>query len=238
VDAQGNAIAVWVRSNGTRLDIWSNRYMPSAGWGAAARIETEDEGDARNPQVAVDAQGNAVAVWEQSDGTRLDIWSNRYTPSNGWGSAGRIETEDEGDASSPQVGVDAKGNAIAVWEQFDGARYGIWSNRYTPTNGWGTAEPITPNDATDALEPRVAVDPRGDAVSVWRQSGTTGDGIWSNRYTPSAGWGSAERIDSNHPGARIAPRVGIDANGNAIAVWSVWGGGSVSAQGIWSNRLE
>jgi hypothetical protein len=235
VDAQGNAIAVWVRSSGTRLDIWSNRYTPSNGWGSAGRIETEDEGDARNPQVAVDAQGNTVAVWEQSEGTRLDVWSNRYTPSNGWGSAGRIETEDEGDASSPQVAVDAKGNAIAVWEQFDGARYGIWSNRYTPSRGWGTAEPITPNDATDALEPRVAVDPRGNAVSVWRQSGTTGHGIWSNRCTPSAGWGSAERIDSNHPGARSAPRVGIDANGEAMAVWSMSGG---SGGGIWSNRLE
>jgi hypothetical protein len=232
VDAQGNAIAVWVRSNGTRLDIWSNRYMPSAGWGAAERIETEDEGDARNPQVAVDAQGNAVAVWEQSDGTRFDIWSDRYTPGNGWGSAGRIEIEDEGDASSPHVAVDAEGNAIAVWEQFDGTRYGIWSNRYDPSRGWGTAERIDAGNTADA--PRVAVDPGGSAVSVWRQSGTTGDGIWSNRYTPSAGWGSAERIDSNHPGAS-APRVTIDANGEAMAVWSVSGG---SGGGIWSNRLE
>jgi predicted enzyme related to lactoylglutathione lyase len=235
VDPQGNAVAVWEQASGTRLDIWSNRYMPSAGWGAAQRIETEDEGFALSPQVAVDAQGNAVAVWEQSDGTRLDIWSNCYTPSNGWGSAGRIETEEGGDASRPHVAVDARGNAIAVWEQFDGTRYGIWSNRYTPSRGWGTAEPITPNDATDALEPRVAVDPRGNAVSVWRQSGTTGDGIWSNRYTPSVGWGSAQRIDSDHTGARGAPRVAIDANGNAIAVWSMSGG---SGDGVWSNRLE
>jgi hypothetical protein len=236
VDAQGNAVAVWEQFDDTRLDVWSNRYTSGSGWGSAERIETEDEGHARSPQVAADAQGDAVAVWEQFDGTRLDVWSNRYTSGSGWGVAERIETEEGGDASNAQVAMDAKGHAVAVWEQSDGTRYGIWSNRYTPSRGWGTAEAITPNDATDALEPRVAVDARGNAVSVWRQSGTTGDGIWSNRYTPSAGWGSAQRIDSNHPGGRSAPRVAVDANGNAIALWSVWGGGS-SAE-IWFNRLE
>jgi hypothetical protein len=235
VDARGNAVAVWEQSDGMRYAIWSNRYTPSAGWGVAERIEAEQADDATNPQVAVDARGNAVAVWEQSDGTRFDVWSNRYTPSARWGVPERIETEEAGDASSPEVGVDAEGNAFAVWEQFAGARSGIWSNRYTPSRGWGTAERIDAANTADAREPRVAVGPAGSAVSVWRQSGTTGDGIWSNRYTPNAGWGSAERIDSNHPGARSAPRVAIDANGEAMAVWSVSGG---SGGGIWSNRLQ
>ena len=40
-------------------------------------------------------------------------------------------------AESPQVAVDPKGNAIAVWQQLDGSRFGVWSNRYTPAEGDG-----------------------------------------------------------------------------------------------------
>ncbi len=46
-------------------------------FGTAALIET-DAGNASNPQIAFDANGNALAVWEQSDGTRSNIWANRY----------------------------------------------------------------------------------------------------------------------------------------------------------------
>jgi hypothetical protein len=28
--------------------------------------------------VAIDGGGNALAVWDQSDGTRANIWSNRF----------------------------------------------------------------------------------------------------------------------------------------------------------------
>ena len=94
-------------------------------------IETDNAGDAINPQVAFDASGNAVVVWQQSDGTRYNIWSNRYTASTGlWGTAALIETDNAGDANNPQVAIDASGNALAVWSQSDGTRYNIWSNMY------------------------------------------------------------------------------------------------------------
>jgi len=89
------------------------------------------------PQIAIDPSGNALAVW-------AGIWSNRYTPSNGWGTA--EELSDGG--VSPQVAIDPSGNALAVWAQWDGA-LSHWSNRYTPSNGWGTPERI---DAESALE--------------------------------------------------------------------------------------
>lgn len=41
-------------------------------------IETDDTGDAQFPQIAMDSSGNALAVWHQSDGTRFNIWANRF----------------------------------------------------------------------------------------------------------------------------------------------------------------
>ena len=236
VDPNGNAVAVWAHSDGARYDIWSNRYTPSGGWGGTAtRIEPNDAGDALAPQLAVDTEGNAVVVWTQFDGMTFDIWSNRYTPSSGWGTSKRIEHEDQGDASSPHIGVDANGNAVAVWAHSDGMTVDIWSNRYTPGTGWGMAERIEVNDLGDAREPRIAVDPSGNAVVVWKQPDGTSEKIWSNRYTPMSGWGAAERIDRDDTSTRTGARVAIDAQGNAVAVWSVF---SSSRAGIWFNRLE
>jgi hypothetical protein len=126
---------VWEQSDGTfSTDIWSNRFIAGTGagtgWGTATLIETDNAGPAAMPQIAIDASGNALAVWLQWDGTRYSILANRYTASQGWGTAALIETDNAGDAGSPQIAFDANGNALAVWRQYDGTRYNIWSNRF------------------------------------------------------------------------------------------------------------
>jgi hypothetical protein len=78
VDGAGNAVAVWSQWDGTRYKVWANRYEAGTGWGSAVLIETDNSGNAGYPQVAVDAAGNAVAVWSQSDGTQTNIWANRF----------------------------------------------------------------------------------------------------------------------------------------------------------------
>ena len=99
-------------------------------WQTAALIETDNVGNDYEPQIAIDAGGNAMAVWVQSDGTRDNIWSNRYTAGTGWGTAALIETDNAGHAVNPQIAIDVGGNALAVWMQFDGTRYNIWSNAF------------------------------------------------------------------------------------------------------------
>src|SRR5512141_2873767 len=70
-------------------------------WGTATLIETNNAGPAHVPQVAVDGSGNALAVWQQHDGTRYNLWSNRYTAGAGWGGAALIETDNISDATDP-----------------------------------------------------------------------------------------------------------------------------------------
>jgi len=47
-------------------------------WGTAELIETDNAGNARDPQIAYDLSGNAIAVWHQADGTRVSIYANRF----------------------------------------------------------------------------------------------------------------------------------------------------------------
>ncbi|MBW2380497.1 MAG: Ig-like domain-containing protein, partial [Deltaproteobacteria bacterium] len=247
VGANGDAVAVWIRGDWTGGDlpthnVWSNHWTPSGGWGTAEHIAAEDAGDTvwtptggAEVQVAVDASGNAVAVWSQSDGTRYNIWSNRLTPSGGWGTAERIELDDVGSAYGPKVAVDASGNVVAVWmHSVDtvgiataGAIHYVWSNRWTSSGGWGTAEPIETNGADEygfSQMAQVAVDVSGNAVAVWPQWDGTRHDVWSNRWTTSGGWGTAERIETDDTGSANQPKVAIDAIGNAVTVWYQWDG--------------
>lgn len=219
VDANGNAIAVWVQSAGGQNSIYANRYIVGTGWGNPELIETINLGHAYTPQVAIDATGNAIAVWSLKDGIRHDIWANRYVVGTGWGSAELIETDNTGDASFPQIAVDTSGNAIAVWHQFDGIRNNIYANRYIVGTGWASVELIETDNAGYANYPQLAVDVNGNAIAVWRQYDGTRNNIWANRYVVDTGWGNAELIENDNAGLADSPQVTIDANGNAIAVW-------------------
>lgn len=183
LDTNGNAIAVWYQSDGTRSNIWANRYTAGSGWGTAQLIETDNAGYAIYPQIAIDGGGNAIAVWNQHDGTRSNIWANRYTAGSGWGAAQLIETDDAGDAQNPQLAFDSNGNAMVVWEQHDGARFNVVANRFTAaTNSWAGARAIETDDAGDARSPQIIFDPSGNAIAVWTQHDGAYGNIMANRY--------------------------------------------------------
>ena len=88
VDGVGNATVVWHQWDVTHYSVWSNRYFIASGqWDTAALIESDNSGDAINPQVAVDAAGNALAVWSHSDGTRSSIRANHSIFGGVWDAA-------------------------------------------------------------------------------------------------------------------------------------------------------
>ena len=226
-DAAGNAIAVWYQD----YDIWAN-YFDGAAWGAAELIETDNAGDADSPKIAIDANGNAIAVWNQSDGTRYNIWAN-YFDGAAWGTAELIETDNTGNAYYPKIAIDAAGNAIAVWYQFDGTRYNIWAN-YFDGAAWGTAELIETDNAGDAGGPQIAFDAAGNAIAVWYQDDGTRENIWAN-YFDGTDWGTAELIETDNAGYASIPQIAFDAAGNAIAVWVQSDG---SRRNIWANYFD
>jgi uncharacterized membrane-anchored protein len=234
MDSNGNAIAVWSQSDGTRYNIWSNRYVVGTGWGTRTLIET-DTGSASSPQVAIDSSDNAIAVWYQSDGTRNNIWSNRYVVGTGWGTATLIETDNTGSANSPQVAIDSSGNAIAVWYQSDGTRCNIWSNRYVVGTGWGTPTLIETATGEADVSVQVAIDLSGNAIAVWEQFDGTRYNIWSNRYVVGTGWGTAQLIETDNISDAYQPWVAINSSGNAIVVWCQSDG---TRYNIWANRFK
>ena len=170
-----------------------------AEWVTPAAIETDDTGDAQQPSIAVNAAGEAVAVWMQpGGGVGINIWANRYTPAGGWGTAQRISDGQGGAQGAQAVAIDASGHAIAVWQQADH----IWANRYTPGTGWGTPVVIDVGSGS-AGNPQIAMDASGNALAVWWQHAGGRVNVESVRYVVGAGWGNSR--DPRHPTTPATP---------------------------------
>ena len=151
------------------------------------------------PQNVTDVNGNTTAVWEEYDGTRFNIWTMRRVAGESWGTASLLETDNAGDAYSPQVAVDGIGNVTAVWKQFDGKRFKIYANRYVNSTGWEGVKQVDDGVASlgNASAPLVTCDAAGYAMVGWQETDGSNAKTWVNRHAGDAGWGSAKQLTTN-----------------------------------------
>ncbi|QCF27486.1 Ig-like domain-containing protein [Hydrocarboniclastica marina] len=232
VDIDGNALAVWAQWDGSRNNIYANRYVAGNGWQVSQLIETGN-GAANDPQIAFDNDGNALAVWVQNDGTYDNVHFNRYVAGTGWQTDEPIEAGNAGNASFPQIAIDDAGNALAVWHKRDGVQSDIVASLYV-AGGWQGAEPIETGNG-GAISPQVAFDSKGNALAVWQQNAGVTDHIYANRYVAGAGWQVAELIETDDAGAASSPQIAIGMDGSALAVWHQHDGARTN---IYVNQLK
>ncbi|WP_455222125.1 Ig-like domain-containing protein [Kaarinaea lacus] len=182
MDGDGDAIVIWYELTATSpyyvYSLYANLYSGSA-WGTPIEIEN-GVNIAATPQIAFDAQGNAMSVWKNSSG-RLRY--NTCTFNTGWGTAANVESGTDA-TFVPQLAVDTEGNAIVVWRQYSSGTYvySMWASRYQLGNGWGMPELLELDDTNAASFPSVAVDRSGNAFAIWIQNDGISDSTWISRF--------------------------------------------------------
>jgi len=135
-----------------------------------------------------------------------------------WNDPVFVETS-AGDANYPKVAVDQNGNAFAAWHFFDGNTDRIYANRYDSQSGWGTETAIDPANVKLNSEPDLAADYDGNAIVVWATEVNLMRYVYSNAYTKaSIGWTGVDLADAGNQNS-YWPKVAMDQNGNAFAVW-------------------
>ena len=93
------------------------------------------------------------------------------TEDRSWETARAIETNTAvNQAFGPTVAFGPSGDALAVWYKYDGTRYNIWSDSYSPVSNWGTSALLHSSNLGDAVEPRITIDASGDITAIWRQT--------------------------------------------------------------------
>jgi hypothetical protein len=178
-NASGTAQALWQQFDGS---ICSSRYTPAAGWESASQLEMPGSGGAM-AQLALDSQGNAVAVWQQTTMGASHI-QYAHSPAGGsWEPAAAVDPANSSatqNAQNPQISFDAQGHALAIWAFAAGSTTNARSALYTNGAGWGA--PLDVGNTSDVLDIALAVGADGNALAVWQQVDSSGASMlwWSS----------------------------------------------------------
>jgi hypothetical protein len=141
-------------------------------WSSAINlVEPMHHHFAEEPQIAIDAKGDAVAVWlYNSEGVEAIYASVRPAFTGIWGAPVALSTYKL--VQSPHVAVDAAGEAVVIWEASEdsGASYIVQAATGSASTGtWQPAVNVSPaSQISRAAE--LAVNAKGEAVTVWQNS--------------------------------------------------------------------
>ena len=150
-------------------------------------------GDQRDAQVARDAAGNIIVVWESDgeDGDETGIYAQRFNRDGvPVGGAFQVNTFTNGNQSDPVVAMDVAGNVVIAWVDqgrpslIDGGagtvtdERGIYIRRFNSTGAAlgmevladrdGTVFPIgSPNIPQIPRRPAIAINGNGEFVLTW-----------------------------------------------------------------------
>jgi hypothetical protein len=228
LDAAGNAYAVWEDTRSGDLDIYF-AYRPKDGaWGPSLRIN-DDAGASPQwqPELAVDAQGNAYAVWEDWRNGHADIYGAYRPAGSAWQANVKLNHGDTGNPVGPAVAIDGLGSAYAAWESFGRcgageATQGSLESAFRPAGGdWEPAVQVSADiGGVEQSRPAIAADGYGNAYVAWEEA--TGDGTeLYTAYRPAGeAWGPKIGVPEgtgNPVPAR--PAMVVDEEGNAYLAW-------------------
>lgn len=240
LDPAGDGFAVWQTgrpnepSRETRIRA---RRVAGGRWEPAQEIQLSFAETGGSPEVAVGNDGTAVAVWHELRSGVFRIWANRYRPGKGWDMAQSISPEKQGEgALFADIGVDALGNAMAVWMyRRGGSPWDIEARRFDAGRGWETLAAVATGGPHHEY-PRVAVDPAGNALAVWHEAPDGGRfEVWAAWFAAGSGWGPAQRLQSPTAWGADAPGVAVDARGNGIVAWRR---GDGDRRIVWAARFQ
>lgn len=218
-------------------------------WRATTLLETS-AASASSVSVAAATNGDAMAIWRQSDGPRLNLWAARYDAGLlAWGTPVLLEHGDGGDVGpGALVAMDVDGNALVTWTQSDGAAIDLWSNRFdAATKTWGGAQRLASSIGVRGAVADMAFDAAGNAILIWVSSNAGGTrNLQASRYdAAAAAWQAPALLETDEDNSVGGGRLAVDRAGNALVVWSQFDGAWVSlfsaryrpAAGTWEAPL-
>lgn len=169
-----------------------------------------------SPSIAVDPQGNAVAVWttyEQSLGM-LVIQASTKLQGQPWTAPQIISIPAEASAYGI-VRVDSHGNAVAVWSA-NVAGNSIRSATKLFGQPW-SAPDLVPT-INGGIDYAFTLDNNGNVSILWyEQIYMVGFQVYSSERTLSGIWSPALRMSPSN--SAIYPNISVDRNGNVIGIW-------------------
>lgn len=238
VGADGNGFAVWAKRVAPygNPDAWAARFTVEGGWQAPVRLGSSANSGTydkvEQPQVAIDAAGNAYALWVQRT-SDAPVWAARYELGTGWQPAVSLGATRLGDPFAPRLAISGSGQVMALWNSFVYAggpyRFDLWwSTLGAPGGTWTTPALLETDDAGDAMRQVLVADSTGSFHAVWQQylSDYRSDLLY-RRYTPGSGWSTATTVSTTNGTywQNRMPSLVADRNGHLMLMWGAYQSG-------------
>lgn len=217
-DGAGNAVVVGIGAD-SRGDptIRAITRPPGGQWTASVPVSGAGDSDLWSPHVAVNPQGDAVAIWSAVDdvSSQRIVWVASRTSGGAWGEPVALSS-DAVYFHDHQVAIDNQGNATAIWTEFDGGSAFVVRGATRSSGGtWSAPVDVSARADGTATTTALAVNPAGDAVAAWIRS--DGQVVQAAYRAAGGAWGAPVALSGR--GLSSAPRVVVDPSGNATAVW-------------------
>jgi hypothetical protein len=213
--AQGSAVVVWARTPTSTPGNVAACTRPPGGEFAGCVIE-DVSGDGTKPvtpEVALDTQGNAVAVWTRKAPTGADPVAvqsaERAAGSSTWTQMSTF-SEPGTDLTQAQLAASRQGLAVIVWrrgsDRIDGAAR-------QPGGAFGASQPVAASGANAAF-PILAMDADGNGAAAWQR------GASPTTSVELAGFdGAGPRLSASIPSAGNTGQ-SLTFTAGAVDVWS------------------
>jgi hypothetical protein len=119
VNDDGQAVAVWLRYDGAAW-VTEASVLPANGAWTAAEVLSGAGRQTEFPGVAMDREGNAIAVWRHSDQTGDVVEAAVRPTGQRWTDRHEMSPGHPPNVSAPEIAMNASGGALAVWAQHTG----------------------------------------------------------------------------------------------------------------------
>lgn len=238
VTGAGTVVLVWRRDapgpTQTVLEVVERR--PDGQWDRP-RTLSDPTARATRPRLAMSPTGSAALVWEQKADGRNTVMAATRTPDGLWSQAESLSTPTSRD-QEPDVAIDARGNASAVWIGETDAGASVFAASHPDRGSWSSPTVIGRGSAVPHETPRpgradtgadIALLPDSRAVAVWTIVDGDTNRAQSAATDPSGTWLPANSLSA--PGV-VASGVQVAslAGGSAIAGWEELDGGLLRAR--------
>lgn len=232
-DTQGNQVVVWDRFHfdDRDADVLVRRYdAAGAPLGPEAQVNVDEVADHNSPRIAAGSQSRFVVVWTTwtaPDGSDAGVLARVWDGGQPQSGEIQVPTFTSGRQQDADVGMDAGGGFVVVWEsngQEPDGKFGIFARRFSAA---GT--PLGPEFRVDvpagrARIPRVAVWPDGRFVVLWsRGLSEGGAGVFARIFTAAGHPAGGEILLAGDSAASVLnfPAVAARADGGFAAAWDV-----------------
>lgn len=194
MDSDGDFVVAWMDNN-TDSDAFgiTARTFSSSGLSTSSNIAVNDStvGYQGHPDVAMDASGNFVIVWQSAgyDGDGNGIFAKVYN-SNGTVAVSefQVNTTTSGNQQEPSVGMSSNGDFVVSWSSWDATNkvYQVMARRFDIAGTALSAETLVNGNTTEAHDHSdVAMTEEGQFIVTYSSYGPDGayHGVYLQAFT-------------------------------------------------------